>query len=231
MGYPISDSFAVVYPHDSLGDRSVIIGDVLEHGEYSAKGNQVVGGLYAFLPSYNDDTIHYDVNSPPVGYDIGDGVLILHPTYKSGFAIQVGSDAYISATGTLVDSEHRQAGRSWPGDSWSAMDDAKAVPAPLLHQFLPDGSPPRGLKPATRYRVTLNTSTPISFTFTTPKKGAGALLDLKTVALDLTRGLSNETANVLRRTAHLGLARYGGGRRGRQGRERSARARPSASPP
>ncbi len=101
VGRRINDSFAVVYPHKTLKDHSVIVGEGLEGGKYIAKSGALGPALQNGLTSYINQSVRYDVLDPPRGYDIGDGVKRVRPTYKSGYVIEVGSAAFVSAIGTL----------------------------------------------------------------------------------------------------------------------------------
>jgi outer membrane usher protein len=180
IGHPISDSFVIAYPHASLDNRSVIVGDDLEEGHFGASSGILGPALYAFLPSYNPDILHYDVVNPPLGYDIGEGTTYLRPLYRSGFALQVGSDAFISVTGTLVNQDGKPISLS--AGSITNLDDPKASPAPFFTNSVGRFAA-EGLKPGVRYKVDLNAGAPVSFTFVTPKKGV-ALVDLRKVIVN-----------------------------------------------
>ncbi|MBB6427630.1 hypothetical protein [Sphingopyxis sp. JAI128] len=101
VGRTINDSFAVVYPHKTLDGRPVIVGEGLEGGGYVSKSGAVGAALQNTLTSYLNQSVSYDVADPPRGYDIGDGIKRVTPAYKSGYAIEVGSAAFVSAIGTL----------------------------------------------------------------------------------------------------------------------------------
>ena len=51
--------------------------------------------------AFINQSVRYDVIDPPRGYDIGEGVKRVRPAYKSGYVIEVGSAAFVSAIGTL----------------------------------------------------------------------------------------------------------------------------------
>lgn len=101
IGRRVNDSFAVVYPHKTLKNHSVIVGEGLEGGKYIARSGALGPALQNGLTSYINQSVRYDVLDPPRGYDIGDGVERVRPTYKSGYVIEVGSAAFVSAIGTL----------------------------------------------------------------------------------------------------------------------------------
>ncbi|WP_428630714.1 fimbria/pilus outer membrane usher protein [Sphingopyxis sp.] len=97
----INDSFALVYPHKTLKDRQVIVGDALEGGKYVSKSGSLGPAVQNSLNAFFNQSVRYDVIDPPRGYDIGEGVKRVRPAYKSGYVIEVGSAAFVSAIGTL----------------------------------------------------------------------------------------------------------------------------------
>ncbi len=105
IGRTINDSFALVYPHETLGDHPVIVGDRLEDGAYVSKSGALGPAVQNSLTAFFNQSIRYDVLDPPLGYDIGEGVKRVRPAYKSGYVIEVGSAAFVSAVGTLKGSD------------------------------------------------------------------------------------------------------------------------------
>ncbi|WP_249340175.1 fimbria/pilus outer membrane usher protein [Sphingopyxis sp. L1A2A] len=101
VGRTINDSFALVYPHKTLKDRQVIVGDALEGGNYVSKSGALGPAVQNSLTAFINQSVRYDVIDPPRGYDIGEGVKRVRPAYKSGYVIEVGSAAFVSAIGTL----------------------------------------------------------------------------------------------------------------------------------
>ncbi len=180
VGAPIADSFVIAYPHPTLDNRSVIVGDDLQNGHYNARSDALGPALYGALTSYTINTAHYDVLNPPPGYDIGTGTLVMRPTYRSGFALQVGNDAFISATGTLVGNEGQPF--ALVSGHVVSLDDPKE-PMQLFFTNSVGRFAIESLKPGRRYRVLLNRPESPTFTFETPKTGA-ALVDLKTVTIN-----------------------------------------------
>jgi outer membrane usher protein len=181
IGRRISDSFAILYGHPSLDDRPVIAGEVLRDGRYTAASGPMGPVLYPFLGSYTNDSIFYDVLDAPAGYDIGDGVIRVYPHYRSGFAFEIGSAAFVSAVGNVTG-----VGADGP------------VPLALVGGRVtmidgPDGAEPtpfftntvgrfaiQGLEPGRRYRVELFTHPRSGFDFVVPADNDG-LLDLRSV--------------------------------------------------
>ena len=181
VGRNIYDSFAIVYPHETLGDHSVIVGESFERGNYTARSGALGPALSNTLTSYVNQSVRYDVLDAPLGYDIGDGVLRVRPTYKSGYVVQVGSDAFVSALGRIVGNGGRPAallsGRVRP------VDEPNAEPELFFTNSVGRFAVQK-LKPGKTYRVDLFTSPAVGFEFTVPAENEG-LLDMKTVTLPI----------------------------------------------
>lgn len=102
MGRRINDSFMLLSAHDNLGRRSVVAGQSLAENNYIGKSGALGAAVNNFLGSYAMQSVQYDVEDPPTGYDTGPGVIRVYPRYRSGYAYTVGTDAFVSAMGTLV---------------------------------------------------------------------------------------------------------------------------------
>lgn len=102
MGRRINDSFMLLEPHENLGRRSVVAGQSLAQNDYTSRSGALGAALNNFLGSYSTQSVQYDVEDPPAGYDTGEGVFRVHPPYKSGYAARIGTDAFVSATGVLL---------------------------------------------------------------------------------------------------------------------------------
>jgi outer membrane usher protein len=102
IGRRINDSFALVYPHRNLGKRSVVAGQSLAENNYIGRSGALGAAVNNFLGSYITQSVQYDVQDPPTGYDTGPGVARVRPPYRSGYALRVGTDAFVSAVGNLV---------------------------------------------------------------------------------------------------------------------------------
>lgn len=182
VGRNIFDSFAILYPHESLDGRSVITGQSLEYGQYNSRSDWFGPALNNQLSAYVNQSIRYDVIDAPLGYNIGDGVVRVHPSYRSGYQIEVGSDAYVSALGTLVGNGARPlalvSGRI--RDAEAPESETQLFFTNSVGRFAA-----QDLRPGRRYRVELLTSPPTGFEFTVPADSDG-LLDLKTVAVPIT---------------------------------------------
>ena len=102
IGRRINDSFILLEPHHNLGDRSVVAGESLAENNYIGRSGALGAAVNNSLASYVTQSVQYDVEDPPTGYDIGPGVIRVRPPYKSGYAIRIGTDAFVSAMGQLV---------------------------------------------------------------------------------------------------------------------------------
>jgi len=181
IGRQIVDSFAMAYADQNLGKDPVIMGQSLDGGHYDADSGLFGPALYGRLQSYTTQELHYDVVDAPAGYDVGPGVAYLKPAYHSGYAIKVGGDAYISAAGTLVGDAAKPV-KFVSGRITSTTD--KAFTSATFFTNSVGRFAIADLRPGMRYHVDLNTPTPASFDFVTPKDGK-ALVNLQTVTVKL----------------------------------------------
>ncbi len=125
VGAPIrGGSFAIVKPHPSIADREVTVGS---DGTVTAKTDRLGPALVSNLPAYSSTNVPVDVADLPVGYSLGSGGFDVRAPYKSGYALEVGSNYSITAVGVLVDA----AGQPLPLQSGVASpksDPKKQVP-------------------------------------------------------------------------------------------------------
>lgn len=101
IGRRINDSFAVLIPHPTLRGHDVVAGQSLSDNQYMSRSGALGGAINGYLASYITQTIQYDVANPPPGYDTGSGSIRVRPPYHSGYKIRIGTDAFVSAIGTL----------------------------------------------------------------------------------------------------------------------------------
>jgi outer membrane usher protein len=177
VGRRVTDSFAVLYPHPNLGDRRVVAGQSLEAGAYFSRSGPFGAALNGFLTSYVMQPVQYDVEDPPAGYDVGAGVVRVRPPYRSGYALRIGTDDFVSATGTLVDAAGKPV--SLIGGRAVALG-VKIDPVPFFTNSVGRFAL-QNLRPGVTYRVELFGDSPVSFEFSVPKDNDG-LLDLRTVS-------------------------------------------------
>ncbi|NJM55400.1 MAG: hypothetical protein HC841_05360 [Verrucomicrobiae bacterium] len=103
IGAPVrGHAFALVYPHHTLAGSEIAAGSFeAARGYADSFGPAVVGDL----PAYSPASIPVDVADLPVGYSLGSGAFDLHPPYRAGYALEVGSANSVSVYGTLLDAD------------------------------------------------------------------------------------------------------------------------------
>lgn len=107
IGRRINDSFMLLSAHENLGDRSVVAGQSISENNYISRSGALGAAVNNFLGSYSTQSVQYDVEDPPTGYDVGSGVFRVYPAYKSGYAARIGTDAFVTAMGTLMLTEDK----------------------------------------------------------------------------------------------------------------------------
>jgi len=105
IGKPINDSFALVTAHPSLKENKIILGKNKQ--QYRASNDQLNTILLSDVDSYTNSAISIDVENLPSGYDLGSGLIVLFPSYKSGHNLTVGTDENISVIATLIDRQEQ----------------------------------------------------------------------------------------------------------------------------
>lgn len=102
-GRRIYDSFALVSTHSSLEGRPVLIRGVSALEESSRSGP--LGPALVPLGSYYSQSVPYDVEDLPIGYDLGAGLFQVQPRLHSGYVLTVGSAYYVTAAGLMLDDQ------------------------------------------------------------------------------------------------------------------------------
>ena len=97
---PITGSFAILAPHESLADHAVVLG---ESAAPRASSDMFGPPPVRNLPAYMPRTLRYDVEDLPIGYRLGKREITLEPPYNAGYALTIGSARSVTAFGTLVD--------------------------------------------------------------------------------------------------------------------------------
>lgn len=177
IGRNIYDSFAIVYPHESLRPHDVLVGESLEGGRFTARSGAFGPALANTLTSYVNQTVRYDAIDAPLGYDVGEGLLRVRPTYRSGYAIEVGSENFVSALGRLVGNGGKPV--ALVSGRVRDLDNPDAEPE-LFFTNSVGRFAVQNLAPGRRYRVELFTDPVQGFEFTVPEDTDG-LLDLQVV--------------------------------------------------
>ncbi len=179
IGRNIFDSFALVYPHASLGNRSAIVGDNLRDGAYVARSGPFGAAVANYLSPYINQNVRYDVRDLPPGYNIGTGVETVRPTYRSGYAIEVGRSDFVTALGRILGNGGRPAsllsGRVRP------VEQPDAEPE-LFFTNSVGRFAIQNLEPGQRYRVELFSTPAVSFDFLVAEED-GALVNLGAITV------------------------------------------------
>lgn len=103
LGRRVYDSFALVSAHSSLGSRPVLIRGVSALEESGRSGR--LGPALVPLGSYYSQSVPYDVEDLPIGYDLGSGLFQVQPRLHSGYVLTVGSAYYVTAAGLMLDDQ------------------------------------------------------------------------------------------------------------------------------
>jgi outer membrane usher protein len=100
VGAPIrSGAFAIVYPHESVAGKTITVGDADAPRAYA---NSWGAAVVTNVPAYAPTNFGVDVADLPVGYSLGAGAFDLQAGYKTGYALEVGSNDSVSVYGTLL---------------------------------------------------------------------------------------------------------------------------------
>lgn len=100
LSRPISNSFVLVKGVENEKDCDLLVNST-EVG-YEAKGQPWLPGVIPTVNSYYLKQVHVDVIDPPFGSGEERTDFTLYPTYKSGYAIYMGTSATVIALGTLL---------------------------------------------------------------------------------------------------------------------------------
>lgn len=183
MGRRVNDSFAVLYAHKNLDNRRVVAGQSIAENEFLAKSGPLGGAVNGLLTSYVSQSVQYDIENPPLGYDVGPGTIRVNPPYRSGYKIRVGTDAFVSATGTLIAPDKKPV--SYGTGIIEALDGEDEKPLDFFTNSVGRFAV-MNLRPGVRYRITLS-KTSQSFEFVVPSDTTG-LVNLEEVSLSQQTG-------------------------------------------
>jgi len=103
IGRPISDSFAIVVPHDSMGKARILVDP--EATGFTADSGVLSAATMPNLSAYVPRTVVVDVRNAPLGMDIGQGSFALMPAYHGGYRLVVGSAYHLTAFGRMLNAE------------------------------------------------------------------------------------------------------------------------------
>jgi outer membrane usher protein len=181
VGRRIVDSFALLRAHPTLEDRAVVAGQSIADNQYLAKSGTLGAAVQNLLLSYIPQSVQYDVEDPPAGYDIGTGVVRVRPAYRSGYVIEVGAADFASAFGVLTEADGTPI--KLVGGKVTALDKPDGPTLPFFTNSAGRFAV-SNLRPGAQYRVELfETGGRLrTFDFAIPADSTG-LVDLKTVTL------------------------------------------------
>lgn len=169
VGRRINDSFAILYPHDNLRGHSVVAGQSIAQNDYMSKSGTFGGAVNGYLNSYVTQSVQYDVEDAPLGYDVGNGVVRVKPPYHSGYKLRVGTDAFVSAAGTLLLPDGKPV--SLVGGRVIAQDGKDQAPLPFFTNSVGRFAI-QNLRPGVTYRVEMGGNA-ASFEFVVPSDTKG----------------------------------------------------------
>ncbi|WP_424956560.1 fimbria/pilus outer membrane usher protein [Hyphomicrobium sp. 1Nfss2.1] len=113
--------FAILYPHETVEDQDVVVGNAANPKAYTdGLGPVVVRDL---MP-HSDSMIVYDMPDLPMDLSLGSGSYGVHPSYRSGYALQVGSANNVTLIGRLLAGDGEPLGYA----SGTASDGERTVP-------------------------------------------------------------------------------------------------------
>jgi outer membrane usher protein len=98
---PISDSFAMVAGHPSLGGATIEIEP--REGGFESRSGALGPAIVPALTAFAERQISFDVPNAPAGYDLGAGNIRVLPPLHAGYLAIVGSDYSITVVGKLLD--------------------------------------------------------------------------------------------------------------------------------
>ncbi|MCW8327208.1 fimbria/pilus outer membrane usher protein [Photobacterium sp. SDRW27] len=163
LGRPINDAFAIITPHSSLEESSVIINPESDDS-YAIKSDGWGPLMFPDIVSYVPQRIEFDVENLPIGYDLGEGGFAINPLHRSAYALTIGSDANITAMGYIFDVE----GTAISLTEGTATHSEDSDFAPIAFFTNSKGRfAITGLKPGT-YQIRLHSTKPVIFTITIP---------------------------------------------------------------
>lgn len=98
---PVIDSFVIVTPVYSARGQDIELNPQRD-GSYAAKTDFLDDAILPELPSYNYLPLKVGTEKLKIGTSIDHDHFVLYPTYKSGYSIEVGSEATVSISLLLV---------------------------------------------------------------------------------------------------------------------------------
>jgi outer membrane usher protein len=100
IGAPVRNGFAIVYPHSSISEADIIVGNP---DAPRATGSWWFPAIVTDLPAYAPVNYSLDAANIPEGYSLNSSHMTVQAPYRAGYALALGSDMPLTAYGTLVD--------------------------------------------------------------------------------------------------------------------------------
>lgn len=178
LSRPVYDSFAVFKLNKTAGDYPLVVDARTGFGSsktrYGARSGALGPAVLPDLSSYYVRPVQVDAPDAPPGNSLGGVVYNLRPGYRGGFAIKVGSEAAVSAVGTLVDGNGEAVALA-AGEVKNLTEPGKYPPSTIFTnragRFFAEK-----LVPGHRYEVVLNVGgTAMSFGFEVPADARGTI--------------------------------------------------------
>lgn len=164
---PISDSFALFPRHPAMSGQKVEVNPVDD--QPSAQTDFLGTAILPDLASYYQHHVVFDSPDLPLGYELGQQVYNVHPSYRSGIVIPVGTGATVLGDAVLVDA----AGKALPLEPGQilSLDDPSRPPIEFFTsrtgRFRVEGLSPG------RFRLILANAPEQAIDFVVPAGSAG----------------------------------------------------------
>ncbi len=146
---PIVDSFAMIVPHRTLEGRTIAAN--MRNGTPEAATDLLGPAVLPNLTSYYIHPVLIDAPDLPLGYDLGDEIFSVRPTFRSGTAIVVGTGGVAFIDAVLRDIE----GEPLPLEPGVLIALDEPARAPFEFFTSRSGRLRRGGLPTGRYRMEL----------------------------------------------------------------------------
>ena len=177
IGRPISDSFAIIAPVDNLKGQRL---DINPNGEdsYIAKSDGWGPALLPELGSYNFTALEVSGRNLPSQLTLPRDHFSVFPSYKSGYAFEVGTDATVYLTGKILAPDGTAL--SLAAGTAIYLDDTKRAPITIFTNKK-GVLRSEGFK-AGHYRLEISTESFVPIEITIPES-SGESFDMGTVQL------------------------------------------------
>ena len=173
---PITNSFAVIIPQAGVKGQEIGINPSLSG--YTARIDNFGLGVMPNLDPYNISQLVIDAPNLPTGIDLGEKVISVLPTYRSGTLVRVGTDATVFLRGVLLNANGKPV--SLQSAQIIFLDEPNRQPVTFFTNRAGKFAT-SGLKPG-RYEIRLFTNPPGMLEFQIPTNVIG-IYDIGTLKL------------------------------------------------